>query len=74
MHDIIKYDNNEIMLDRVDSRNEESPHRCPPPTLTNTASTSDAIEDMMKPVTSKRLVFECQFAIHTHTTWTRRAS
>ena len=44
--------------------------RCPTP---HPLDTSDAIEDMMKPVTSKRLVFECQFAIHTRTTWTQRA-
>ena len=39
MHDVIKYGDNEIMLDRVGSRNKESPHSCPLPALFNTAST-----------------------------------
>ena len=59
MHDVIKYGDKEIMFDRVSSRNKESSHRC--------------IQHTLKPATSERLVFECQFAIHTRTTWTQFA-
>ena len=55
----------------------ENPHatvlhpRCPTP---HPLDTSDVIEDMLKHGTSKRLVIECQFAIHIFATWTECAS
>ena len=45
--------------------------RCP---TTHPFNTSDVIEDVLKRDTSKKLVIECQFAIHTRATWMRCAS
>ena len=45
--------------------------RCPTPHPLNR---SDVIEDMLKHGTSKRLVIESQFALHTRAAWTQCAS
>ena len=58
----------------LETRNLHSKVLLPHCLTTRSFNTSDVIEDVLKREASKRLVIECQFAIHTRTTWMQGAS